>query len=72
MLTDIKVWKEYLHWQEKKNRSNVVKVDFRNKKDYGWRAHKETLIFENGKNINITVFTTLFYGHSILRPCCYE
>lgn len=67
-----KVWKEYLYWQEKQNKSKVVKVDFRNKKDYGWRAHKETLIFENGKNINSTVFTTLFYGHSILRPCCYE
>lgn len=67
-----KVWKEYLHWQEKKNKSKVVKVNFRNKKDYGWRAHKETLILENGRNINSTVFTTLFYGHSILRPCCYE
>ncbi|WP_282146993.1 Coenzyme F420 hydrogenase/dehydrogenase, beta subunit C-terminal domain [Ruthenibacterium lactatiformans] len=67
-----KVWKEYLHWQEKKNKSKIVKVDFRNKKDFGWRAHKETLIFQDEKNIDSAVFTTLFYGHSILRPCCYE
>lgn len=67
-----KVWKEYLNWQEKKNKSKVVEVDFRNKRNYGWRAHKETLIFENGKSIDSDVFTTLFYGHSILRPCCYE
>ena len=67
-----KVWKEYLYWQEKKHKSKIVKVDFRNKKDYGWRAHKETLICENGKSVDSTVFTTLFYGHGILRPSCYE
>ena len=67
-----KVWKEYLFWQEKKHKSKIVKVDFRNKKDYGWRAHKETLICENGKSVDSTVFTTLFYGHGILRPSCYE
>ena len=67
-----KVWDEYLHWQEKKNKTKVMKVDFRNKTDFGWRAHKETLTFENGKNVSSKVFTTLFYGHSILRPSCYE
>lgn len=67
-----KVWKTYLAWQEKKSRSKVKKVDFRNKKDFGWRDHIETLCLENGKIVNSKVFTTLFYGHSILRPCCYE
>lgn len=67
-----KVWGEYLHWQEEKNMSKVLKVDFRNKTDFGWRAHKETLTFENGKSVSGNVFTTLFYGHSILRPSCYE
>lgn len=67
-----KVWKAYLAWQEKKNRSKVKKVDFRNKKDFGWRDHIETLYLENGQTVNSKVFTTLFYGHSILRPCCYE
>lgn len=67
-----KVWKAYLAWQENKNRSKVKKVDFRNKKDFGWRDHIETLYLENGKIVNSKVFTTLFYGHSILRPCCYE
>lgn len=67
-----KVWKAYLAWQEKKNRSKVKKVDFRNKKDFGWREHIETLYLSNGQTVNSKVFTTLFYGHSILRPCCYE
>ena len=67
-----KVWEQYLTWQEKKNGLKVQSVDFRNKKDYGWRDHKETLYFENGQKTSSTVFTTLFYGHSILRPSCYE
>ncbi len=67
-----KVWSEYIHWQEEKNKAKVLKVDFRNKIDFGWRAHKETLTFENGKSVSSNVFTTLFYGHSILRPGCYE
>lgn len=67
-----KVWKEYLEWQEARNKSKVKLVNFRNKGDYGWRAHIETLIFENGKKVSSNVFSKLFHGRSILRPCCYE
>lgn len=62
----------YLHWQEQKNHGKVVKVDFRNKKDFGWHAHIETLWFNNEKSVSSSVFKTLFYGHMILRPSCYE
>lgn len=67
-----KVWKEYLKWQEKKKKSKVKKVDFRNKKDYGWREHIETLYFENGKKKDSKVFANLFGQRNIVRPCCYE
>lgn len=66
------VWKDYLKWQEKKNGSKVRKADFRNKKDHGWKAHVETLTFENGKCLDSRVFATLFYSHMFLRPCCYR
>lgn len=66
-----KVWKKYLSWQEIKYKSKVKAVDFRNKKDFGWRDHVESIYLDNGQCINSTVFTSLFYGHSILRPCCY-
>ena len=66
-----KVWDAYLHWQEQKNHSKVAWVDFRNKKDFGWRDHVETVWFENGKSTNCRVFKNLFYGHTILRPSCY-
>lgn len=65
------IWKHYLNWQEKKRKSKVVEVDFRNKKDFGWREHIETILFADGKRVDSKIFTTLFYGHSIIRPCCY-
>lgn len=67
-----KVWDAYLHWQERTNCSRVIGVDFRNKKDFGWHDHVETLHFKNGKSANSRVFTNLFYGHTVLRPSCYE
>ena len=67
-----KVWNAYLRWQEEKNHSKVVKVDFRNKRDFGWHDHVETLYFKNGKSSNSYVFRNLFYGHTVLRPSCYE
>lgn len=67
-----KVWKAYLLWQEQKNNSAIRSVDFRNKGKYGWRDHVETLNFQNSKSTNSKVFRTIFYGHAVLRPSCYE
>lgn len=67
-----KVWDNYLQWQEQKNHSKITGVDFRNKKDFGWWDHVETICFENRKIVNSKIFTNLFYGHYILRPSCYE
>lgn len=67
-----KVWNAYLQWLEKKKHSKIVGVDFRNKKAFGWRDHVETIYFEIGKIVNSKVFTSLYYGHCILRPSCYE
>lgn len=67
-----KVWKAYLEWQERKNNSLIQSVDFRNKGKFGWRDHVETLTFLNSKSIDSKVFRSIFYGHAVLRPCCYE
>lgn len=66
------VWKKYLMWQEKKTQGKITTVDFRNKNDFGWRDHKEKLSMDNGQVVNSTVFTSIFYSHLALRPCCYE
>lgn len=34
--------------------------------------HVETLNFQNSKSTNSKVFRTIFYGHAVLRPSCYE
>lgn len=65
------VWKKYLQWRVKKY-GKCVDVNFRNKNDFGWADHVETLIFRNGKKVNSRVYTTLFYSHLALRPSCYK
>lgn len=66
------VFREYITWMEKKYKSKVIKVNFRNKKNFGWREHIETIEFNNGNTVNSKVFRDLFYKHNILRPSCYE
>lgn len=66
------VWEKYLEWQEKKNKSKVKSVDFRNKSKFGWKAHIETIVFENDKNVDSDIFKRIFYGHYALRPSCYK
>lgn len=69
------VWNDYLKWLEDKNHLPVKNVDFRNKKDYDWESHVETIVLGNGRNerkINSGVYTTLFVEHLTMRPSCYE
>lgn len=68
------VFKEYIKWIENKEKAKCVNIDFRNKIDYGWIAHIETLTLNKNNKVkhkNSNVFKMLFYGHNILRPCCY-
>lgn len=66
------VWQHYLDWQAELAQSPVKSVDFRNKKDYGWKAHIETITFENGKRLDSEVFKYLFSSTLVERPSCYK
>lgn len=66
------IWEKYLEWQAQKNNSKVATVNFRNKQEFGWREHFETLNMRNETIVHSKVFTTLFYSHNILRPSCYR
>ena len=66
-----KVWSAYLKWQEKHYDALVNDVVFRNKKDFGWHGHIETVVFGNGKKVSSEIFKNIFYGHMALRPSCY-
>jgi len=65
------VWSDYLNFLEKKENKKIVDVDFRDKKNFGWAAHKDTVIFDDGSQYSGDVFTKLFYGHNILRKACF-
>lgn len=70
-----KVFRDYIKWIENTNDGKFYSIDFRNKKDFGWNSHIETVTLidekNNTKRINSEVFKTLFYEHNILRPSCF-
>lgn len=66
------IWINYLKWQEERANSEIESVDFRNKKDFGWNSHIESLYMKNNSRVDSEVFKELFYGHEILRPCCHR
>lgn len=42
------MWRDYLDYLEKKQGSKICLVNFRDKQEYGWTAHKETFKFVKG------------------------
>lgn len=67
-----KVWKSYLRWIEEKKHKEISIVEFRNKRNFGWADHVESIYFKDGSVFHGTYFRYLFYRHSILRPACYK
>ncbi len=63
-----KVWKKYIKWQEKRY-GKCTEAEFRDKKNFGWADHVETLTFGH-RQIHSRIFASVYYGHAALRPCC--
>lgn len=65
------LWRDYLSYLEKKQKAKICWVNFRDKQEFGWKAHKETFkfikFFGGGKKMS---FTFLFYQHIMFRPSC--
>lgn len=66
------IWRDYLTFIEKKEKSKICKVNFRDKEKFGWTAHKETFKFTNKKETSEDYFTYLFNQHIIFRHSCQE
>ena len=65
------IWRDYLTSLERKYGSKIIYVNFRDKELYGWKAHKETFMFENGGGrISSTDFTFMFSQKIFLRHSC--
>ncbi len=67
-----KVWKDYVKFREKAYKKRVVAVDFRDKKQFGWAAHQDTLVFDDQTSASADIFTKLFYDHYIIRKECFS
>lgn len=65
-----KIWNSYLSYVADNNGSQVINADFRNKKDFGWAAHKETLYLADSTKYTSSDYASIFYSHMALRPCC--
>lgn len=64
------IWRDYLAYIEKKYKSKVVNVDFRDKSRIGWSGHIESFVFDNGKKIESKIYTNLFQQNIMLRKSC--
>lgn len=62
------VWRDYLKWLENKRGKKIVKVEFRDKKHFGWKSHKETFVYED--DTYTYTYTYMFYSHINLRYSC--
>ena len=62
------MWRDYIAYLEKKQGSPIVWVNFRDKQEFGWRAHRETFKFLMGGGK--MSFTFLFYKHIMFRKSC--
>ena len=65
------IWKDYVSYLENKAKAPIVHVDFREKTQSGWRAHKEAFRYAGSDGLDICgSFTHLFYKHIMFRHSC--
>lgn len=66
------IWRDYLTYLEKKRGCEIVHVDFREKTQSGWQAHKEAFKYD-ASNDGLEIrenYTFLFYKHIMFRHSC--
>jgi len=66
-----RIWREYLDYIERKYKGKVTRVEFRNKKKYGWASHVETISID-GKEHDSKRYSNLFLNGHLMRPSCYS
>lgn len=64
------IWRDYLKYIEKEEGLKIIKANFRDKKLFGWAAHRESFTFENKQTKSYRIFTKLFYQHIMFRDSC--
>lgn len=60
-------WTDYLAYLEQKEGSPIISVNFKDKEQFGWSAHCETFLFENGMR---KWYPKSFYQPIMFRRSC--
>lgn len=63
-------WRDNAKYLEKRNRSEIEKVIFRDKSKFGWNSHVESYKFKNGKILFTTAYTYILHQDMMLRESC--
>lgn len=61
------LWRDYIEYLEKKEGATITWVNFRDKEQFGWAAHRETFKFSGGSKM---WYTKTFYQHIMFRHSC--
>ena len=65
------VWKDNLMFQQKRLSAPIKAISFRDKKLFGWTAHRESYMSEE-ESVTDDFFTFLFYRHIMFRDSCHS
>lgn len=63
-------WRDYTTYIEGREGQSIVTVNFRDKQELGWTAHKESFVMKDGKKCIEDSYTFLFYEHIMFRHSC--
>ena len=64
------IWFDYIAKIKKEDKRRIVEVDFRDKKHFGWKDHRESFILDDNSVITKNDWTILFYKHIMFRYSC--
>lgn len=64
------VWRDFVAYLEKKQQNEIRWVNFRDKQEYGWAAHRETFVFSNSNKKK--TFNLQYYQEVMFRRSCYH
>lgn len=70
-----RIWRDCKEWFEKKEKSRIVHVSFRDKRS-GWKRYPTSILFSNGKEIINTyesqIYMRMFFSLMILDKKCFS
>lgn len=66
------LWRDNLKYISNKYQSEITKVNFRDKKLFGWHSHIESYQLKDNKVTTDRIYTSIFYSHIALRDSCYQ